>query len=197
MPEKNKKYIKDRWAAILSALGLFFYYYGISADLKVGIMISPKTESLALVLLFAALMLMSGYGWRMTVLRVFTLLIAVFLAVIYSANVNVEDISPAMTLGIAVLKSVYVFIYISLLEKIAVSYDSDREIPLHIARNFSVTVGMLNVVLPLLLESYSIISAFLMMVFLSIIGTVIFLFITYQILRLGKDIRTAAKAAEA
>lgn len=197
MPEKNAKYKKDRWAAILSAFGLFLFNYGISAGLKVGIIIYPVIEAAALVLLFAALMLIADYGWHVPALRIFTLLIAAFVAVIYFAGINVDSLSPEMVLTIAVLKSAYIFIYISLLEKIAVAYDSEREIPLHITRNFSVTVGLLNVILPLLMESYSAISAALMMIFLSVIGTFMFLFITRQVLRLGKDIRAAERAAEA
>ena len=60
-----------------------------------------------------------------------------------------------------------------------------------------IAVGLLNVILPLLMESYSVISAVLMMIFLSVIGTFMFLFITRQVLRLGKDIRAAEQAAEA
>ncbi len=201
MPEvrsenKNKNKFR-RWAVILGAVGFTLFYFSATVNYRSGMILRGIEVFMSLFLLFVSLMPFSERGFLVRFLRIFTIVLAAVNALLYFGNLHIDLENPWVVGTAMVLKAGYIYLYLTLLEKIARSFDSDKEISIHIMKNFCITAEVMINVVPELLGSYSLISSVIMRAFLLTLNTFIVLFITLQILGMGKDIRRRTVSAEA
>ena len=197
MPDSEKQKTYERWAVILGMLGILLFFFGVNIGFKLGISFFPKTVCIGLLLLFAGMIPFSRFGMRVTFLRIATVLIAAAVAVLLFGNVNIDQFGPWAILAAIAVKSTYMYLYVALMEKVASAYASDKEVSLHIMNNFCITTELMSVILPLMLESYSVISATIMVVLLSTMNMVLVVSIATELRKLSRFIRTCSISAEA